>query len=117
MEKVYVNNLGYLAGPSVFDANNEIEITDEVAYKISKWPLGKLWRYDWDTKEFNLEVSYDDSELRLLRENECFSIINRSFLWYLSLTEEQKVELQQWYQEWLNITETRSVPKKPDWLD
>jgi hypothetical protein len=30
---------------------------------------------------------------------------------------EQKIELQTWYQAWLDITETGEIPKKPDWLN
>ena len=55
-------------------------------------------------------------ELRSLRQLECFSIINRGTLWYATLTEIQKQELQNWYQEWLDVTETRVVPEKPNWL-
>lgn len=116
MKKVYVNNLGYLAGPSVTEANIQIEVTDEIAEKISSWPLGKLWCYNKEIDDFELVTSYDMSDFRLLRENECFTVINRSFMWYLGLTDEQKNELQEWYQAWLDITETREIPKKPTWL-
>lgn len=117
MKKVFVNSLGYLAAPSIQNANIEIEISEEIANKISTIPLGKLWRYNTTTKDFDLEISQDEEELRLLRQIECFSIINRSFMWYLTLTEEQKIELQTWYQAWLDITETGEIPKKPDWLN
>lgn len=43
--------------------------------------------------------------LRLRRENECFPIINRGILWYNLLTDEQKLELDKWYKEWLDITD------------
>lgn len=62
--------------------------------------------------------------LRLKREVECFSIINRGQLWYNTLTESQIAELDEWYNAWLNITsETNKnsnegyiLPKKPDWI-
>ncbi len=64
------------------------------------------------------------NQLRKRREYECFSIINRGFLWYNKLTEEQKNELAIWYQEWLDITDKYEdgidietiIPKKPKWL-
>lgn len=55
-------------------------------------------------------------QLREQREIECFSIINRGQLWYNSLTEEQLAELQVWYKAWLDVTETKVVPEKLEWL-
>ena len=55
-------------------------------------------------------------DLRKRRETECFSIINRGQLWYDTLSEEQRSELQVWYQGWLHITETLTVPNRPSWL-
>ena len=56
------------------------------------------------------------NELRAQREIECFPIINRGALWYNTLTEEQEAELQVWYQAWLDVTETKVIPEKPEWL-
>lgn len=56
------------------------------------------------------------AKLRLKRENECFPIINRGKLWYDLLTEEQIIELNNWYAAWLDVTDTLSVPVKPEWL-
>ena len=55
--------------------------------------------------------------LRARRENECFSIINRGQLWYAGLTTSQIEELQTWYADWLDVTETKIIPEKPTWLD
>jgi hypothetical protein len=117
MKYVYINNLGYLNGPSVIDAETKLEVDEITAEKLSSWPLGKIWRYNKDTAEFQLEPSFDDKDFRVLRDTECFAVINRSFLWYSNLSEEQKLELQTWYQAWLDITETRKIPAKPTWLD
>ena len=64
--------------------------------------------------------------LRTRREEECFPIINRGVLWYNILTEEQRLELNKWYKEWLNVPqvyqETKPanietiIPQKPSWL-
>lgn len=54
--------------------------------------------------------------LRMQRETECFSIINRGQPWYDKLTEEQKTELNTWYQAWLEVTETMVAPEKPKWI-
>ncbi|MEG0898509.1 MAG: hypothetical protein RSF40_02210 [Oscillospiraceae bacterium] len=55
------------------------------------------------------------SDLRLRREIECFSIINRGKLWYDTLTAQQTQELNMWYQAWLDVTETKQIPNKPKW--
>ena len=54
--------------------------------------------------------------LRHRREKACFQYINRGYLWYSKLTEEQKAELETWYQAWLDVTETKFVPTAPEWL-
>lgn len=54
--------------------------------------------------------------LRNLRNDECFSIINRGKLWYDTLTEQQIVELNAWYKAWLDVTKTKEIPVKPSWL-
>lgn len=62
--------------------------------------------------------------LRTRRETECFTIINRGVLWYNTLTEEQRLELDKWYKEWLDVTDKyvegidieTIIPKTPEWL-
>lgn len=54
--------------------------------------------------------------LRAQRESECFSVINRGQLWYNKLTQEQIVQLNTWYQAWLDVTATKIIPTKPSWL-
>lgn len=55
-------------------------------------------------------------ELRLKRETDCFPFINRGKLWYDKLNEEQLTELDKWYNDWLNVTNTLVIPKAPIWL-
>ena len=79
-------------------------------------------------------VAYTQDEilenLRYIRQNECFSVINRGILWYNLLTEEQQAELNTWYRQWLDITDIYKnayerdvnfdinsiIPTKPSWL-
>ena len=56
------------------------------------------------------------NKLRLKRQKVCFPYINRGYLWYSKLTEEQKAELDSWYQAWLDVTETKLIPDAPKWL-
>ena len=67
-----------------------------------------------------LKADADAAELtsiRRRRETECFAYINRGELWYSLLTDEQKVELANWYLSWLDAPETRTIPAPPVWLD
>lgn len=57
------------------------------------------------------------NRLRELRKRECFPVINRGKLWYDRLTLLQYQELKNWYQAWLDVTETLVKPVKPYWLD
>lgn len=56
------------------------------------------------------------ADLRKLREKKCFPIVNRGSLWYEKLTIEQSIELREWYQQWLDVTITFKIPKKPKWI-
>ena len=73
-----------------------------------------------DGKVVAVEHEVSEEELlqafRQKREIECFTIINRGKLWYDKLTKEQLNELQIWYEDWLNVTETKDIPKKPIWI-
>ena len=56
------------------------------------------------------------AEYRRRRELECFPIINRGQLWYDTLSEGQLSELKNWYQAWLDGTNTQTIPEKPEGL-
>lgn len=68
--------------------------------------------------EFEEELlnKYLIEEFRIRRNQECFPIINRGKLWYDNLTNSQLEELNIWYNEWLNVTETLIDPIKPIWI-
>lgn len=55
--------------------------------------------------------------IRRLRKNRVFPIINRSQMWFNSLSEQQKQDIQIWYQQWLDAPNTLIMPKRPNWLD
>ena len=69
-----------------------------------------------DEKQKEIKNTRELINLRAQREKLCFSYINRGSLWYNRLTEEQKEELNIWYQAWLDVTETKAIPEQPVWL-
>lgn len=54
---------------------------------------------------------------RKRREEVCYPVINRGQLWYNHLTLAQKAELNDWYEAWLDATETLVIPSEPAWLN
>lgn len=70
-----------------------------------------------DTDAYQISVNNRLKDVyRYEREMEVFPIINRGEAWYRTLTEEQKNELQIWYEAWLNVTDTLEPPQKPEWI-
>ena len=63
--------------------------------------------------------------LRFERQMQCFEIINRgemfwNYLWAKYTPEDiaiKKQEIQAWYNNWLDVTNTKIIPSKPIWLD
>lgn len=63
-----------------------------------------------------LDAERIDNNLRHQRDKMCFPVINRGYLWYSKLTDDQKEELDRWYQAWLDVTTTKIIPSNPEWL-
>lgn len=63
------------------------------------------------------EVETIISNLRMKRNKICFTVVNRGQVWYNTLTTEQLVELQTWYQSWLDAPQTLIEPETPYWIN
>ena len=110
-----LSKFGYQSFPETEDM---IEIDDELLKQIGKtkcFDVKKQMVIDYDNSHIVQQRTIN--KLRRQREAECFPIINRGELWYNTLTEKQYGELQDWYQAWLDVTETLVVPFKPIWLE
>lgn len=70
-------------------------------------------------EEQNAEIEQEAlrEQLRKQREAECFSVINRGWLWYDTLSDTQVSELRDWYRGWLDVTDTLTVPVEPSWIN
>lgn len=108
---------------SACDVVDSSALTDqEISYFMDQgfdWlDVEQAWNNQWYTagkcpeKPENIILN----ELRDRRDCECFQIINRGQFWYDTLSDTQKEELRNWYQEWLDVTETKIIPEKPEWL-
>lgn len=54
---------------------------------------------------------------RLAREKYCYPIVNRGKLWYDRLLPSQVSELNEWYEAWLDVTETHQLPADLAWFN
>lgn len=81
------------------------------AYRIKD---GALF-FDED-KASAIQTEEENEQLRVERDKECFTVINRGWLWYDTLSDKQTKELRKWYQDWLDVTDTRKKPDRPSWL-
>lgn len=100
-----------------------VEVSEEYINRLNKDKIGYLTfngidkEPTFDEKAYNEDMQKEQiADLRQNREAECFPIINRGQPWYDTLTEEHKTELNTWYQAWLEVTETKIIPIKPEWL-
>lgn len=99
-------------GIEVADPNDLESFID--AFRAYKYEDGNLVLDENKLQSVNDERIAD--ELRFKRQKACFPIINRGELWYSRLTAGQKEELDAWYQAWLDVTDTKVLPEKPEWL-
>lgn len=113
--KIYINKDGFLQSANISDANIELEVSEDTWDLISCCKIGYNWKYE--NNEWKQVFINKLENFRRLRYRECFNIIdNKSVLWYNSLSSDQLKELTDWYNAWLNVTETEIIPEKPVWL-
>lgn len=124
---LYVTDFMLEGDGDLFDANGNkslnveqvpIEELDRLyeypnAYKYHEDTNSVIFDHTKYTKIVNEQLK---AELRIRRQKECFDIVDRSPLWYNTLTEEQLAELSVWYEAWLHVTDTMTPPEKPSWL-
>ena len=133
--------LGYLKSDKLFVEHHEAaeERQGEGHYEtLTEYPNGgKDVEWVWDIEPQEAREAYDEYEdiqvyipytpeelaereltvLRGRRASECFPVVNRGKLWYDRLTSDQEIELSDWYNAWLDVTETKSIPDRPAWVD
>ena len=80
--------------------------------------LRKIDLSDFDPLVESSTIDPEEVEkaLRELRETECFPIVNRGDVWYNRLSSSERSQLENWYQEWLDVTETFKKPNKPSFI-
>lgn len=122
--KVYylINNNNEIYQDGYDKFHNDCLEMEEENYHIKNGYNGALFFEDYmETEEYKeKEATFKQTQnikrLRRQRESECFPVINRGAFWYELRTEEEKTELREWYQKWLDVTDTLVIPEKPTWL-
>lgn len=111
---------GFYINQNETNTRKEIEDLD---YKslLEKQSQGfEIFTDDDGFPNFRTKIYTDEEQLeylRLKRNEECFSVVNRGTVWYDTLSQEQLENLKNWYTDWLNITETKVVPVMPDFIN
>lgn len=115
-EKGYVSSFAYIGnlvdGIEVPLPEDEAHFSEH--YCAYKFEDRKLFFDEKQAAVLSNKEIIDD--IRHRREVECFPIVNRGHLWYEKLSKKKKEELEEWYQAWLDATNTGVVPEKPAWL-
>lgn len=77
---------------------------DKIVFSDTRFEARQLENKQWD--------------LRNKREEVCFSVVNRGDIWYDKYvnTDERKQEFEDWYQAWLDVTDTLVEPETPAWI-
>lgn len=120
--KVTFDENGYVTGWCMVGDNGGEEVDPPenmenftINFENFRLEDGKLVRDE--ARETTRQKEAEQNDLRIRREKECFSVINRGWMWYSCLTLSQWRELRTWYLAWLNATSTMSVPERPTWID
>jgi hypothetical protein len=108
-----------------FASNQDYNIV-EIDENLITIPLSKN---DFTNRVFDIEKYHNRvkqkhvADLRKLRIAECFSVVDRSKIWWDTLSEQQVNEIKDWYNEWLNIPneqlsslERLPLPIRPSFL-
>jgi len=105
---------------SIDDEERFIEVDEATFQKTLGCDNHFLWRVK------NGELYHEQYEpipeaeiienLRDIRAEVCFPVINRGQPWHDTLSSYQKKELAKWYNDWLNVTKTKKEPPPPRWL-
>lgn len=120
--KVTINEKGYVenyAFAGSLDGSEDVANPSDSVHFEAHYPAYRIRDGNpvFDEEEWaRLAFAAETDLLRKRREAECFPIINRGALWYERLTPERRRSLLAWYEEWLNVTGTRKLPVRPDWL-
>ena len=97
----------------------EVETPEDVdtfidVFRAYRYDNGKLMLDQSRLHALNDERINND--LRRKRDKVCFPYVNRGYLWYSKLTDDQKEQLNEWYQAWLDVTDTKVAPQMLEWL-
>lgn len=118
-EQGFVDSYALIGGLSgdVFEVNEPEDLVDfERNYGSYYLSIDNVLVKNED-KQKELADKKELNGLRSQRAKVCYPIINRGELWYSRLTDDQKEELNTWYQAWLDVTDTRVSPDMPTWLN
>ena len=119
--KIQIDENGYVKNYVIVGESSacDIEVDEPEGFSPDNF---KAWKYDGDKLVYDgerakaLEIERNKDEIRFERQRVCFPVVNRGQFWYDTLTQNEKDEIREWYQKWLDAPETGVVPEKLSWL-
>ena len=119
--KIQIDKNGYVENYVIVGESNvcNIEVEEPEGLSPDNFPA---WKYDGEKLVYDMEqakvlqAERNKDEIRFERQRVCFPVVNRGQFWYDTLTQNEKNEIREWYQKWLDAPETGVVPEKLSWL-
>ena len=119
--KIQVNENNFVENYVIVGESNvcNIEVEEPEGFSPDNF---QAWKYDGEKLVYDgeqakvLQAERNKDEIRFERQRVCFPVVNRGQFWYDTLTQNEKNEIREWYQKWLDAPETGVVPEKLSWL-
>ena len=119
--KIQVNENDYVENYVILGEGSacHIEVEEPEGFSPDNF---QAWKYDGEKLVFDesraqdLQNESQKNEIREERMRKCFPIVNRGQFWYDTLTQSEKNEIREWYQQWLDAPETGVIPDDLDFI-
>ena len=119
--KIQIDENGYVKNYVIVGESSacDIEVHEPEGFSPDNF---KAWKYDGDKLVYDgerakaLEIERNKDEIRFERQRVCFPVVNRGQFWYDTLTQNEKDEIREWYQKWLDAPETGIIPDDLDFI-
>lgn len=119
--KIQIDKNGYIQNFVIVGESStcNIEVDEPEDFSIDRF---QAWKYDGEKLVYDVEqakvlqAERNKDEIRFERQRVCFPVVNRGQFWYDTLTQSEKNEIREWYQQWLDAPETGVIPDDLDFI-
>ena len=119
--KIQIDKNGYIQNFVIVGESStcNIEVDEPEDFSIDRF---QAWKYDGEKLVYDIEqakvlqAERNKDKIRFERQRVCFPVVNRGQFWYDTLTQSEKNEIREWYQQWLDAPETGVIPDDLDFI-